>query len=102
MKTPINKEIAGQVISGFGIKDYGKATIRGVVAISNELENKTGLEFIHMVMGVPGLPASNIGIEAEINALNSGVASIYPIVYGYPDLKKQASSFVKEIGRAHV
>ena len=95
MKAPINKEIAQLVINNFGINDYGKATIREVVAISNEIEKTTGIEFVHMEMGVPGLPASDIGVRAEIQDLQSGVASIYPVVDGYPELKKQASSFIK-------
>ncbi len=46
-------------------------------------------------MGVPGLPAASIGIEAEIEALHSGVASIYPDIEGTPVLKKEAARFVK-------
>ena len=95
MKTPIDKQIADKVIKDFGIDDFGKATIREVVAISNNLEKETGTEFVHMEMGVPGLAPSQIGVQAEIKALESGVASIYPVVDGLPELKKQASSFIK-------
>ncbi|MEG0992477.1 MAG: pyridoxal phosphate-dependent aminotransferase [Bacteroidales bacterium] len=95
LTTPVDQEITDQTIYSYHLPDFGKATIREVVAISNELENKTNTEFIHMEMGVPGLPASAIGIKAEINALESGVASIYPVIDGLPELKKQASRFVK-------
>jgi len=34
-------------------------------------------------MGVPGLPAPSIGIEAEIKALKNGVAAVYPDISDY-------------------
>ncbi len=46
-------------------------------------------------MGVPGLPAPSIGIEAEIAALKSGVASLYPDISGLRPLKKETSRFIK-------
>ena len=48
-----------------------------------------------MEMGVPGLPPSGIGVEAEINALRQGVAGIYPDINGIPELKESASEFIK-------
>lgn len=46
-------------------------------------------------MGVPGLPPSAIGVQAECEALQRGVASVYPIIDGIPEVKEQASRFVK-------
>ena len=46
-------------------------------------------------MGVPGLPAPSIGIEAEIAALKNGVASIYPDISGLKELKEETSRFIK-------
>jgi aspartate/methionine/tyrosine aminotransferase len=66
-----------------------------VVAISNQLEQLTKTEFIHMEMGVPGLPAAKVGVEAEIKALQAGAASIYPNINGLPELKEEASRFIK-------
>ena len=77
--TPIPFDKAIEVMESYNLKDFGKATIREVVAVSTELEKKCNTEFIHMEMGVPGLPASKVGVAAEINALNNGVASIYQI-----------------------
>ena len=77
------------------IFNFGKATIREVVSISSKLEQLTGIEFIRMEMGVPGLQPSPIGVEAEINALNKGVASIYPAIDGVPELKDETSRFIK-------
>lgn len=101
-QTPVDQEITDQTIYSYHLPDFGKATIREVVAISNELEKKTETEFIHMEMGVPGLPASAIGVTAEIDALKNGVASIYPVIDGLPELKKQASRFIKAFINADV
>ena len=46
-------------------------------------------------MGIPGLPAAKIGVEAQIEALRKGVASVYPEIDGLPELKKEISRFVK-------
>ena len=46
-------------------------------------------------MGIPGLPAAQVGVKAQIKALEDGIASMYPDIQGYPELKKQASRFVK-------
>jgi len=46
-------------------------------------------------MGVPGLPPSAVGVKAEIEALQNGVASLYPDINGLPELKQEASKFVK-------
>lgn len=93
--TPIDPVIAEEVISQFNIPSFGKATIREVVAIASEIEKKTGKEFIHMEMGVPGLKPAQIGVDAEIAALRNGVAAIYPIIDGLPELKKETSRFIK-------
>lgn len=95
MKVPVDKEVVNKAIEELYIKDFGKATIREVVAIAGKIEKETGLEFIHMEMGVPGLPAPSVGIDAEIEALRSGVASIYPVIDGTPELKTEASRFIK-------
>lgn len=93
--TPIGREVIDSLIEEFGIKDFGKATIRETKAIAAQAEAQSGVEFIKMEMGVPGLPASEIGVKAEIAALKSGVASLYPDIDGIPVLKAEASRFVK-------
>ncbi|MFI3259637.1 MAG: pyridoxal phosphate-dependent aminotransferase [Rikenellaceae bacterium] len=95
MESPISKNSVEAAIAKMNIADFGRATIREVVAISNALEAESGTEFIHMEMGVPGLPAAQVGVEAEIAALRSGKASIYPVIDGVADLKNEASRFVK-------
>ena len=48
-----------------------------------------------MEMGVPGLPPSKVGVEAQIKALESGIARLYPDINGIPELKREAARFVK-------
>ena len=93
--TPIDYRKVREVIDSYGLPDFGKATIREVVAISNQLEQETNTEFIHMEMGVPGLKPAQVGIDAEINALQNGIAAIYPNINGLPELKQEAARFIK-------
>ena len=94
-KTPVDYQTAQKVIASYGLPDFGRATIREVVAISTQLEQETNTEFIHMEMGVPGLKAAQVGVDAEINALKNGIASIYPNINGIPEVKNEASRFIK-------
>ena len=91
----ISKEIIQQETAMLRIPDIGNATIREIVALVNAVESKTGIKYIRMEMGVPGLPPAQVGVEAEIDALKRGVASMYPMVDGVKELKEQASRFVK-------
>lgn len=95
METPIKKQLIDQAIQDFGIQDFAKATIREVKSIAAFAEKESGVEFIKMEMGIPGLPASQVGVDAQIKALEDGIAHSYPDIQGYPELKKEASRFVK-------
>lgn len=94
-KTPINYTIVKDLIAKSGIKNIGKASIRELVSLINDIERETGEKFIRMEMGVPGLPSPEIGINAEIAALQSGVASKYPMIDGVAHLKIEIARFVK-------
>lgn len=93
--TPIKKELIDNAIKDFGIQDFSKATIREVKQIAAYAEKESGVEFIKMEMGIPGLPAAKVGVDAQIKALQDGIARQYPDIQGYPELKKEASRFVK-------
>lgn len=93
--TPINYDIVSQKISESKLENVGTASIREIKRLIDNIENATGEKFVRMEMGIPGLPATQIGIEAEIAALKKGVASIYPDIFGIPQLKLEASRFVK-------
>jgi len=95
MDTPINQEIVKQEIEASGLKDLGHAKIREIVKLVNKIEARTGEKYIRMEMGVPGLAPPDIGTEAEIEALRRGVASKYASIEGIPELKDEASRFIK-------
>lgn len=93
--TPISNNIILDAIKANDIQDIAAATIREVKRVAEYAEQKSGVEFIKMEMGIPGLPAAEIGVEAQIKALRSGVASQYPDIQGLPALKHEASRFIK-------
>jgi aspartate/methionine/tyrosine aminotransferase len=93
--TPIKKETVDNLIAKMGIQDFAKATIREVKQVAATAEKESGVEYIKMEMGIPGLPAAKVGVDAQIKALQDGIAHSYPDIQGLPELKKQASRFVK-------
>lgn len=94
-QTPISKELVDNAIRDFGIQDFEHATIREVKSVAAYAEKESSVEFIKLEMGIPGLPASEIGVNAQIKALQDGIAHSYPDIQGYPELKNEASRFVK-------
>lgn len=93
--TPINKELIDNTIREHGIQDFAKATIREVKGVAAHAEKESGVEFIKMEMGIPGLPAAQVGVDAQIKSLQDGNAHSYPDIQGLPALKEAASEFVK-------
>ncbi len=86
--TPIPHDVVTRHIQDSKIRNIGKASIREIKRLINGIEQETGERFVRMEMGVPGLPAAPIGIEAEIAALQKGVASVYPDIEGVLCFKK--------------
>lgn len=95
MAAIVKQEMFDDVLRGMDIGDIADATIRQVGAIGAALEKNSGAEFIHLEIGVPGLPPETVGVEAETKALQEGVASIYPPIPGIPAFKNEASRFIK-------
>src|SRR3990172_2085118 len=93
--TPINYEVVKRKIEESNFSDIGKESIREIKKLIDEIEKETGEKYIRMEMGIPGLPPSQVGVDAEIAALKKGIASIYPDIQGIPELKKETSRFVK-------
>ncbi len=100
--TPVPAQYIDEAVRNMRIKDLSRATIREVKAIAAAAEQASGKEFIKMEMGVPGLPASRVGVEAEIAALQDGIASLYPDINGLPALKEAAAQFCKAFINAKV
>lgn len=92
---PISPELIKNLANSIGIPSPGASSIREIAHLVNKIEESTGIKFVRMEMGVPGLPAPAIGIEAEISALKRGVASLYPDISGIEPLKKETSRFIK-------
>lgn len=90
-----SQQMVEQAVKDLQITDLGQATIGQMVLLAMRLESLTGIKFIRMDQGVPGLEASSIGLEAEKVALDSGVAAMYPAAEGIPSLKAEASRFVR-------
>ena len=93
--TPFNYEIVTEKINQSNIESVGRASIREIKKLVDDIEKETGEKFARMEMGIPGLPATEIGIEAEINALQKGVANTYPDIQGIPQFKDEVSRFIK-------
>lgn len=94
-QTPIDPKLIDSLVGELGINDFAKATIREVKLVAARAEKQSGVEFIKMEMGIPGLPAAKVGVEAQMKALSNGIANLYPDIQGLPELKNEASRFVK-------
>ena len=90
-----SEELVAEAVSEVHIADLQRATIGEVLLVAQYLEQKTGIPFIRMDQGSPGLPVNHYGVEAEKAALDRGVGSQYPAAAGVPELKAEASRFVK-------
>jgi len=90
-----SEEIVNRAVDELHIADLSHATIGEVLLVAQYLENATGIPFIRMDQGSPGLPVNRYGVEAEKAALDRGVGSQYPAAAGIPELKHEASRFVK-------
>ena len=94
-ETPIDLEIVNDKIRELNVPKVGNATIREIKRLVDNIETASGKKFIRMEMGIPGLPPAQVGTDAEIEALQRGVAAIYPDIDGIPSLKKEVSLFAK-------
>ena len=90
-----SEELVAHAVQQLHIADLSQATIGEVLLVAQYLEKATGIPFIRMDQGSPGLPVNHYGVEAEKAALDRGVGSQYPAADGIPELKMEASRFVK-------
>ena len=90
-----SQQLVDRVVDELKITDLEQATIGQVVLLASRLEELTGIPFIRMDQGVPGLEPCRIGTEAEKQALDTWIPAIYPAAEGIPELKAEASRFVK-------
>lgn len=90
-----SEELVNKAANECRVADLSCATIGEVLLVAQYLEKETGIPFIRMDQGSPGLPVNQLGVEAEKAALDRGVGSQYPAAAGVPELKEEASRFVK-------
>ena len=90
-----SEELVEKAAKECKVADLSRATIGEVLLVAQYLEKETGIPFIRMDQGSPGLPVNQAGVEAEKVALDRGVGSQYPAAAGVPELKHEASRFVK-------
>lgn len=89
------QELLDEACAACHVTDITAATIGETLLVAQYMANKTGLPFIHMDQGSPGLPINSHGVEAEKCALDAGICGAYPAAAGVRELKEQASRFVK-------
>jgi aspartate/methionine/tyrosine aminotransferase len=94
-QTPIDADVVRQALQACGLKDPGQASIREIKKLVDLIEAGSGRKFVRMEMGIPGLPAPQVGVEAQIKALRSGVAAIYPDIQGTAGLKREVARFAR-------
>ncbi len=91
-----------EVLAKMDISDISRATIRQCVAVANKLEAINDMRFIHLEIGVPGILACPVGIEAQKAALDNNIAHEYPPIGGIPILKQNASKFLKAFANVDI
>lgn len=90
-----DRDKVSKIIGESGLITFSRASIREIVKLVNQLEDATNTRYVRMEMGEPGLPCAEAAVKAEIEALNNGVASVYPSIEGISSLKDEASRFIK-------
>lgn len=100
--TPLDYDIVKQKIAESGLPGIGQASIREIKKLIDQIESATNEKFVRMEMGIPGLPPIKIGVDAQKNALDKGVAAIYPDIFGIAPLKKEMARFVKNFMNINV
>ncbi len=91
----IQDETIQQALSESGATDIKQLSIREVGKLVSIIERISGIEFIHMEMGVPGMPASEVGVQAEREALDTNCTAQYTNIEGIDVVKPEIARFVK-------
>ena len=65
MAALIPQKMFDEQLAAMDIENFAQATIRQVGAVGGALEKNSGTEFLHLEMGVPGLPPETVGGRAD-------------------------------------
>lgn len=92
---PLDRDVVERIVRSQRF-DVRRASIREMNALVNAIEETTGVRFLRMEFGIPGLPTNEIAVRAEIEALRDRrVGHVYAPFSGVPELKEEAARFVK-------
>ena len=76
MEKPISIEAFNRVLAEMDIDDISRTSIRQCSMVGSKLEAIQGEPFSHLEIGVPGIPACTIGVEAQKKAIEIGRAHV--------------------------
>lgn len=93
--SPVPAPVVRKHLLGHGLDPVGRSSIRELKRLINDIEAESGVRYIRMEMGIPGLPPPEPAVEAEVNALKRGVSAVYPPFDGIPELKTEISGFIR-------
>ncbi|HXV77918.1 MAG TPA: pyridoxal phosphate-dependent aminotransferase [Candidatus Polarisedimenticolaceae bacterium] len=92
---PIDRDRVRAIVERSGV-DVRRASIREMNKLVNTIEQQLEIRFVRMEFGIPGLPLDPVAIDAESQALRERhVGNVYAPFDGVPELKREASRFVK-------
>lgn len=92
---PLNDKQLQEALQTAGVTDLGVATIRQICSVSAAMAQMAGEPFVRLELGNPGLPAAQVGVDAECDALQKGIANQYPDIAGYRPMKENGARFIK-------
>lgn len=95
MNALVPSHIVQEHMGRHGISLPGRASIRALSRLVSGIEAETGVRFIRMEMGVPGLPTPAPAVDGAVSALQKGVSAVYPPFEGIPELKTEISRFLR-------
>ncbi len=95
MQLPVDKNIIDAALKQFDIKLLSQTSIRELVAVIKYIEKETGIKFLRMDMGIPGLTTPQVAIDSEIEAILQGKTAEYAQIEGEMILKKEAAQFLR-------
>ena len=95
----VPQDIAKKLFAESGLPCIGKAGIREINKLARDIEAACGKKFIHMEIGNPGLPAARVGVEAQIKALQDGVAANETTIRYCPYKKPDYFQRLKSVAR---
>ncbi|WP_420550267.1 aminotransferase class I/II-fold pyridoxal phosphate-dependent enzyme [Litorivicinus lipolyticus] len=93
--TLISEQQIADTKARYGIEQLERASIRQLVMMVSDLEALSGVDFVRMELGVPGLSPAPQARAAEHAVIDSPLLAQYPALNGNPSLRQALSQFFK-------